>query len=107
MRGDKLMLYDPKTGKFLVKIERTWTMRRGSEEKIIWTHEVDCAWSTTILRSIHDKKAQVGAGVKIVTESQARRIVEMMKLDDEYRARKREQAVLSFAGALPSVRGKE
>ena len=64
-------------------------------------------WMTCNLDSIQKKRKELGADVKIVTETQARRIVEMRELDAEYRARQSKQAVLHCARKMPELRRHE
>lgn len=89
MYGDRLMLYDKRADMFFVCFTKHWTMKRGASEKAIWVKYMSVAWVTSNLSSIQKKRRELGPDVKIVTETQARRIEEMRALDEEYnRSRK-------------------
>lgn len=84
MYGDRLMLYDKRADMFFVCFSRHWTMKRGASVKAIWAKDMSAAWVTSTLKSIQQKRRELGPDVKIVTETQARRIMEMRALDEEY-----------------------
>jgi hypothetical protein len=84
MYGDRLMLYDKRADMFFVCFTKHWTMKRGASVKAIWVQDMSVAWVTSNLSSIQKKRRELGPDVKIVTETQARRIMEMRALDEEY-----------------------
>lgn len=94
MYGDRLMLYNTKTGKFFVRFDKHWSIKKGSSIRDIWTNDYGCAWTTTALGSIQRKRAQLGPDVRIISETQARKILEVRALDEEYRAAEGKPSVL-------------
>ena len=94
MGGDRLLLYNTRTRKFFVRFDPFYSMKHGEGIKPVWTYKLDKAWTTSVLGGIQRKRVELGPDVKIVTGTQARKLVEMRKLDDEYRAREGKPSVL-------------
>lgn len=86
MGGDRLLLYNTRTGKFFVRFDPFYSMKRGSGMKPVWTKKLDQAWTTSVLGGIQRKRVELGPDVKILTQTQAKRMAELRALDEEYRA---------------------
>lgn len=86
MNGDRLLLYNVRSGKFFVRFDPFYSRKRGSGVKPVWTEMPERAWTTSVLGTVQRRRAELGADVKILTQTQARRITELRMLDNEYRA---------------------
>jgi hypothetical protein len=93
MYGDRILLYNWRTGEYFAGFDK-YRVKRDGEHIPKWTFDRRCAWSTIMLDRAKENRGMLGADMKILTETQARRIEEMRALDEEYRAAKGKPSLL-------------
>lgn len=111
MIGDNLMIYNPTLDMFYAGRVSYYRVMANQPPVIRWERDpyfAKCSNALTLYKKICK---ELGGGVRIVSETEARRIVMMRKYREAHNERcgaeESEPTVLSFAWALPTLRGNE
>lgn len=101
MIGDRLVIYNERTGEFFAgrNDRRIYAYKKSPA---IWTKMLDRARLSTNLKALHDICEEVGEGCRVISETRARQIV-MLRAREEMEnvRRESEQGVLQQPGHLP------
>lgn len=100
MIGDRLVIYNERTGEFFAgrNDRRVYAYRKSPA---IWTKTLARARLSINLKALHDICEEVGEGCRVISETRARQIV-MLRAREEMAdvRRESEQGVLQQAGHL-------
>lgn len=77
MIGDRLMVYDPATDMFYQGRDKYKRIFAGQPTPTKWTPYPELAKCTNALNHYQRLRKELGGGVRIVSETEARRIVRM------------------------------
>ena len=101
MIGDRLVIYNERTGEFFAgrNDRRVYAYRKSPA---IWTKTLNRARLSTNLKALHDICEEVGEGCRVISETRARQIV-MLRAREEMENVRREsqQGVLQQPWHLP------
>ena len=101
MIGDRLVIYNERTGEFFAgrNDRRIYAYRKAPA---IWTKTLDRARLSNNLKALHDICDEVGDGCRVISETRARQIVKLRAWREVTDVRREsEQGVLQQPGHLP------
>lgn len=100
MIGDRLVIYNERTGEFFAgrNDRRIYAYRKSPA---IWTKTLNRARLSTNLKALHDICEEVGEGCRVISETRARQIVMLRAREVTDVRRESEQTVLQPTWNLP------
>lgn len=100
MIGDRLVIYNERTGEFFAgrNDRRVYAYRKSPA---IWTKTLARARLSNNLKALHEICEEVGEGCRVISETRARQIVMLRAREVTDVRREGEQGVLQQPGHLP------
>ena len=100
MIGDRLVIYNERTGEFFAG-RNDRKIYAYKKSPAIWTANLDRARLSNNLKALHDICEEVGEGCRVISETRARQIVMLRAREVTDVRRESEQTVLQPTWNLP------